>query len=139
MIEANYRRLKAIDNEPVDDDLNVHELVSQLLDSTGFARRRAAKMDIDDFLRLMDAFSNTSIRFSSHHEQMRDWEAIAADDDAEMALGAGAGDDDDVDPNRDYEADEAEEEEEEDDDDDVDEADDRDAAAEDQELDDDDE
>jgi 18S rRNA (adenine1779-N6/adenine1780-N6)-dimethyltransferase len=114
MIEANYRRLKAIDNEPVDDDLNVHELVSQLLDSTGFARRRAAKMDIDDFLRLMDAFSNTSIRFSSHHEQMRDWEAIAADDDAEMALGAGAdddndNDDDDVDPNRDY-AGEAEDE-----------------------------
>lgn len=107
MIEANYRRMAALADEPLPDDLDVARIVSHVLETSGFASRRSSKMDIDDFLRLMDAFTNTNIRFSAHHDQMRDWEAIAAADD-EVYNNVGDNDDDDddaavaVDPNRDY-------------------------------------
>jgi 16S rRNA A1518/A1519 N6-dimethyltransferase RsmA/KsgA/DIM1 with predicted DNA glycosylase/AP lyase activity len=92
LVEANYRRMLELAGEPIPEPLDMSAIVADVLEQSGFSRRRSSKMDID-------------IRFSSLHEQMRDWEAFGADDD-EMLGGGGdsattAIADDDDDPNRD--------------------------------------
>ena len=46
-----------------DASSNIKALVMQVLESTGFADSRANKMDIDDFLKLLDAFHAVGIHF----------------------------------------------------------------------------
>ena len=45
------------------DASNIKALVLNVLESTGFADSRANKMDIDDFLKLLDAFHAVGIHF----------------------------------------------------------------------------
>ena len=79
VIEENYRRLAELNGEEVDANLDMKTLVLGVLESIGFEKRRAAKMDIDDFLRLLDAFTSAKIRFSAMHEQMH-WDYMAEED-----------------------------------------------------------
>ena len=48
----------------IEDDLDMGKLVSQVLDESGYAEQRAAKMDVDDFLRLLTLFHKVGIHFS---------------------------------------------------------------------------
>ncbi len=46
-------------------DFNIKEKVMSILESTGMAEVRPAKMDQHDFLKLLDAFVSEGIRFTS--------------------------------------------------------------------------
>ena len=45
----------------------------QVLEETGFAEERSAKMDIDDFMLLLSRFNEAGLHFSGGHE----WEMIS--------------------------------------------------------------
>ena len=75
-LEENYRTHLALSSgdQKVDEsmDLNdddisplrVKELVESILDETGYSDKRAARMDIDDFLCLLAAFNVKGVHFS---------------------------------------------------------------------------
>lgn len=67
LLEKNYKTLHSIRSLPIDPAFGAKEmksLVEQVLQSIGYAEKRAAKMDIDEFLTLLDAFNRHNVRFS---------------------------------------------------------------------------
>ena len=70
VIEENYRRLMEIEGQSVPDDLDIGAVVRNVLQSVDCADRRAMKMSIEDFLKLLDAFASANIRFSALHDKL---------------------------------------------------------------------
>ena len=64
MLEKNYRTVCALKCQPVPSDLNVKSRVEEILQISGFAEARAAKMDIDDFLKVLVTFNEAGFHFS---------------------------------------------------------------------------
>lgn len=64
MLEKNYRTVCSMRGTAVPADLNVRAAVEGLLESSGFGDMRAAKMDIDDFLKLLVLFNEAGFHFS---------------------------------------------------------------------------
>eukprot|EP00033_Pygsuia_biforma_P000336 GCRY01000409.1.p1 GENE.GCRY01000409.1~~GCRY01000409.1.p1 ORF type:complete len:315 (+),score=58.64 GCRY01000409.1:150-1094(+) len=61
MVESNYRTICALQNtEPVE---NVKEMLTEAIEKSGFAERRAADMDVDDFLKLLQALNEKGLHF----------------------------------------------------------------------------
>ena len=68
LLEKNLKTFHSIKSLPLDPAFGANEmkaLVEQVLNSIGYAEKRAAKMDIDEFLTLLDAFNKHNVRFSS--------------------------------------------------------------------------
>lgn len=65
MLENNYKTWAATNDVIVPDDFNIKSYVLSILESTGFSETRAAKMDIDDFLKLLYAFNEKGLHFSN--------------------------------------------------------------------------
>ncbi|TIA74692.1 hypothetical protein E3P92_01183 [Wallemia ichthyophaga] len=63
MLESNRKAWLAEKNEMIDDSVNIKERVEKILVQSGFAESRAAKMDVDDFLKLLSAFHDDNIHF----------------------------------------------------------------------------
>ena len=69
LLEKNLRTFCAIQNRPLPESLNgcqpdgMKQLVLSVLESVDFQEKRAAKMDIDDFLKLLEAFHASNIHF----------------------------------------------------------------------------
>ena len=64
MLEKNYKTYCSLNSvEP--DPRPIKELVNEVLDSGDFAGRRAAKMDNDDLLALLEAFNSHNIHFNA--------------------------------------------------------------------------
>lgn len=51
LFEANYRTFCALNNQPVSPTFDAHQIVATILERTGAAEKRSAKMDVDDFLK----------------------------------------------------------------------------------------
>lgn len=51
LFEQNYKTFCSLNNQPVDPNFDAHKAVNALLERTGSAEKRSAKMDIDDFLK----------------------------------------------------------------------------------------
>ena len=51
LFEQNYKTFCSLNNQPVDASFDAHKVVVAILERTGSAEKRSAKMDIDDFLR----------------------------------------------------------------------------------------
>ncbi|KAK1216737.1 Dimethyladenosine transferase [Marasmius sp. AFHP31] len=64
MLEKNYRTWCSETNRMVEDELNMAEKIEKVLDETGNTENRAAKMDVDDLLKLLSAFHDAGIHFA---------------------------------------------------------------------------
>jgi len=64
MLEQNRSTCLSLQNKPIDDERSISTIVDNLLEELGHTESRAAKMDIDDLLKLLSAFHEASIHFS---------------------------------------------------------------------------
>jgi len=63
MLEKNHRTYCSLKGLDVPMDFDVKEAISKVLQTTGLAEARAAKMDLDDYLRLLVAFNEAGFHF----------------------------------------------------------------------------
>lgn len=65
MITLNYKTYCSIHEIELPDPLpNLKEKILEIIDNNKFTEMRSNKMEIDDFLRLLDAFNSQNIHFS---------------------------------------------------------------------------
>ena len=64
LLEENYKTYCSLQGELLDSDLNIKQKVEEVLQIENFGEKRAAKMDLDDFLALLERFNAHSIHFS---------------------------------------------------------------------------
>jgi len=64
LIEKNYKTKCSLNNEPVPEGFNIRTKVDEVLESIKFSDKRARKMDIDDFMKLLHAFNAAGIHFA---------------------------------------------------------------------------
>ncbi|KAE9409043.1 S-adenosyl-L-methionine-dependent methyltransferase [Gymnopus androsaceus JB14] len=64
MLERNWRTWCSETNQIIEDDVNMKAKVEKILDDTGNLENRAAKMDVDDLLKLLSAFHDAGIHFA---------------------------------------------------------------------------
>jgi 18S rRNA (adenine1779-N6/adenine1780-N6)-dimethyltransferase len=64
MMEMNYKTVCAKTDVIVPDQLDIKQMVMGILEEVGMSNVRAAKMDQDDFLRLLNAFHQHGIHFA---------------------------------------------------------------------------
>jgi len=65
LLEDNFRTYCAMNDIPVDESISMKDKIVEVLELNDFADKRSAKMDMDDFLRLLDAFNKVGIHFVS--------------------------------------------------------------------------
>ncbi|KAK9727867.1 Dimethyladenosine transferase [Basidiobolus ranarum] len=63
MLEQNYKTFCASNNMMLEDSFDIKTKVLGILEQTGFSETRAAKMDIDDLLKLLNAFIEANVHF----------------------------------------------------------------------------
>ena len=66
ILEQNYKTICSLKGSDIPMDFDVKQAVAAVLESSGFSDKRPAKMDIDDFLKLLSAFVDAGFRFSSN-------------------------------------------------------------------------
>ncbi|KAI7857437.1 dimethyladenosine transferase [Circinella umbellata] len=64
MLEQNYRTYCSSNDLMMEDNFDIKSTILSILDSVGMADVRAAKCDMDDFLKLLLAFNHANIHFS---------------------------------------------------------------------------
>ncbi|KAJ7158502.1 S-adenosyl-L-methionine-dependent methyltransferase [Mycena filopes] len=64
MLEKNWRTWCAENDQIIEDDLNMKVKIEQVLIDTGNSENRAAKMDVDDLLKLLSAFHDIGVHFA---------------------------------------------------------------------------
>ncbi|GBE87481.1 Dimethyladenosine transferase [Sparassis crispa] len=64
MLESNWKTWASLNNVIVEDKVNMKKKVEEVLEETGYAECRVAKMDIDDLLKLLSAFHDAGIHFA---------------------------------------------------------------------------
>jgi 18S rRNA (adenine1779-N6/adenine1780-N6)-dimethyltransferase len=64
MLEKNWRTWCSLQNKMIDDSVGMKVRVEEVLNSTGYSAQRAAKMTIDDLLKLLSAFHDEGIHFA---------------------------------------------------------------------------
>ncbi|KAK7470326.1 Dimethyladenosine transferase [Stygiomarasmius scandens] len=64
MLEKNWRTWCSESNQMVDDTVDMKLKIEKVLEETGNAENRAAKMDVDDLLKLLAAFHQVGIHFA---------------------------------------------------------------------------
>ncbi|RGB28908.1 dimethyladenosine transferase [Rhizophagus diaphanus] len=63
IIENNYKTFCSLNNMMIEDTLDIKQKVINVLQSVDMAESRAAKLGIDDFLKLLYAFNQANIHF----------------------------------------------------------------------------
>lgn len=63
MLERNYRTYCSLRAITIMEPLDVKGMVAQILETTEIALKRASKMDLDDYLRLLVAFNEAGFHF----------------------------------------------------------------------------
>jgi len=64
MLEKNWRTWCSLQNKMTDDSVSMKARVEEVLNSMGYSEQRAAKMSIDDLLKLLSAFHDEGIHFA---------------------------------------------------------------------------
>ncbi|KAJ4481151.1 S-adenosyl-L-methionine-dependent methyltransferase [Lentinula aciculospora] len=64
MLEKNWRTYCSETNQMVEDSVDMKVEIEKVLEETGNAENRAAKMDVDDLLKLLYAFHEVGIHFA---------------------------------------------------------------------------
>ena len=66
MLEANAKTARAVRTDIAADEVfDASVALDEVLESSGYAEQRAAKMDVTDFLELLAAFHKRDFHFSS--------------------------------------------------------------------------
>jgi len=63
LLESNYKTYCSLNGIELDDTFSIKDKVMEVLETNKFAQERSQKLDIDDFLRLLEAFNNANIHF----------------------------------------------------------------------------
>ncbi|KAJ7482216.1 S-adenosyl-L-methionine-dependent methyltransferase [Mycena galericulata] len=64
MLEKNWRTWCAETDQMIEDNVNMKAKIEQVLLDTGNSENRAAKMDVDDLLKLLSAFHDIGVHFA---------------------------------------------------------------------------
>ncbi|EKM52324.1 uncharacterized protein PHACADRAFT_211596 [Phanerochaete carnosa HHB-10118-sp] len=64
MLESNWRTWASTNNVTIEDDFDIKKKVEGVLDESGFTEQRAAKMGVDELLKLLSAFHDAGIHFA---------------------------------------------------------------------------
>ncbi|KAG1885898.1 S-adenosyl-L-methionine-dependent methyltransferase [Suillus fuscotomentosus] len=64
MLEKNWRTWCSTQNKMIDEHTNMKAKVEEVLSSSGYSKQRAAKMTLDDLLKLLSAFHEEGIHFA---------------------------------------------------------------------------
>jgi 18S rRNA (adenine1779-N6/adenine1780-N6)-dimethyltransferase len=64
LMEKNYKTYCSLNNKPV-GDVPVKDLVLKILTDTDLLEKRSAKLDMDDFLKLLNAFNTAGFHFAT--------------------------------------------------------------------------
>ena len=64
MMLQNYKTFCALKNIVVDPDVDMKAMITEAIEAGGFTGARPAKMDTDDFLKLLAAFNAKGLHFS---------------------------------------------------------------------------
>ncbi|KAJ7657882.1 S-adenosyl-L-methionine-dependent methyltransferase [Mycena polygramma] len=64
MLEKNWRTWCAETDQMIEDNVNMKAKIEQVLTDTGNSENRAAKMDVDDLLKLLSAFHDIGVHFA---------------------------------------------------------------------------
>ena len=65
MLEKNYKTVCSLKGIMVEDGLDIGAKVDEVLQQSGFSDSRVAKMDNDDFLKLLVCFLEAGFRFTA--------------------------------------------------------------------------
>jgi len=63
LLEQNYKTFCALHNIAVDDDYSMKETAISILTENGYDDKRSAKLDLNDFLKLLTLFHKQNIHF----------------------------------------------------------------------------
>lgn len=64
MLEKNFKTLCAVEGKDVPMDFEVGKEVSAVLDSVEMGEKRANKMEVDEFLKVLKAFNDRGFHFA---------------------------------------------------------------------------
>ncbi|KDE02818.1 dimethyladenosine transferase [Microbotryum lychnidis-dioicae p1A1 Lamole] len=64
MLESNHKAWCAENDQMIEDGFKISTLLAKVLEESGFAEQRAAKMDVDDFLKLLTIFHKYHLHFA---------------------------------------------------------------------------
>ncbi|RLO03994.1 hypothetical protein DYB28_013209, partial [Aphanomyces astaci] len=64
VLEDNYKTFCSLNNVAVDPTFDIKLLVEEVLVQTNYSDQRGSKMDLDDFLVLLNAFNSRHVHFS---------------------------------------------------------------------------
>jgi len=64
MLEKNWKTWCAEQEQMITDDMDMKARIEKVLDDTGNSENRAAKMDVDDLLKLLAAFHDIGVHFA---------------------------------------------------------------------------
>lgn len=64
MLEKNFRTVCSLAGKTIPEPFDIKKAIDKVLEKAGFAETRAAKMDIDDFLKLLVTFNEAGLHFS---------------------------------------------------------------------------
>jgi len=64
LLEQNFRTYCALNNMEMEEDFDMKSKVSEILQANDFTDKRSQKLDIDDFLRLLDVFNKANVHFA---------------------------------------------------------------------------
>ncbi|KAI8810536.1 S-adenosyl-L-methionine-dependent methyltransferase [Cladochytrium replicatum] len=65
MLEHNFKTYCSLNNMDIPMDFDVKKVVMDVIERSGYAEARAAKMEISDFLKLLDTFIGAGFRFTA--------------------------------------------------------------------------
>lgn len=64
MLESNWKTWASTNSVMIEDDFNIKQKVAEVLTETGFTEQRAAKMGVDELLKLLSAFHDAGMHFA---------------------------------------------------------------------------
>jgi len=64
LLEQNYKTFCSLNGTEPEEELDMKAKVLGVLETHGFTALRSSKLDIDDFLRLLEAFNKSNIHFA---------------------------------------------------------------------------
>lgn len=65
LLESNVKTLASLRGEALPPDWDCKKAVEDVLEATGFSDVRASRMDVDDFLKLLDAMNKAGVHFAA--------------------------------------------------------------------------
>jgi len=63
LLAQNYKTFCALNNIPLDPEMNMKEKIISILDANEFGDKRSSKLNLNDFLKLLTCFHAENLHF----------------------------------------------------------------------------